>query len=1234
VASFDSYFETRMLPPGGKSLRMSLTLRVLSRCLRGLLIPASLGTALAQTPAFPGAEGFGAHATGGRGGDVYRVTNLNSSGAGSLRYGIENAPTTGRTIVFGVSGYIPISNNSDTGDKTLRLVRNKITIAGQTAPGDGIGLKDGRILLTGNNEIIRNLRIRHGKNGGAGDCLNIESNASNSIVDHVTMQFSTDENISFFNGTLNNFTMQSSVSAWGLETHNAGGLWDLQNGSCHHSLWAHHKTRNPKARPSGLLEWVNNVTFDWGIGFIMGDSDTPANWKANVIGSYFLAPPAYRDNTALENATVDRNGNPNFSLYLNNCRHDSDTDGILNGTDKGYTIVAGSEYQAGNPAGANRYVKATTPFPGASGNIALTIDDPLLAFKKVVSDTGAVRMNAGSGNLRDEVDTLLFNNLANQVHSRITRESDLPVSNSGFGSLATSAGPVDSDVDGMPDVWESALGFNPSVANHNAVFANNGTITTAPTFFPPNSPAAYTQLEEYLHFLTLPHAILAENTAAAPTSLTVDLRRYTSGFTSSPVFAVTGITGGTIEQFAVNGTTPSANGPVVKFTPSPDTHGRAGFSFNVTDAQGSSWTRPFAILVSAGTPPVSAVQLNVDCGSGAVHASTAAAPLAGKTWNSITAQATSSYTLNNAIGANGGPTACDVTIASSGSTIKAWNETTLGNPNPSALMSDYLYGNTYTVTVTDLPAGNYQLYVYAHGDAVAQASTVTVHADNGGGSATAGTSGTEYRNLGTAGAEGYSYLKFQPVVGADGTLVFTVSAYLNGFQLLAEPKQNLFVNITTANGNTGATHLIPAVNGWGYSAAAPVPGEIWNVFNETNYNATFPNPLNLGQIWNIVSNVSLASADGTTSAAKMAVDYHAVSDVLTSDRLSTFTGVSTNQSGGVMDQLMRNYWDRNGVGNFQRFTISGLAPSKSYLLYVYGASAGNTGTYKARVDLDRDGTVDIITNDPSAATDPNSDALFTYGGNSYSLTPIGQVWNKGVVTTDASGVAAFDSRAHLNGFQLVAYQPPAIVTQPSNQLVHPGEEASFSVTATADPDPTYQWLKNGWPIPGATDSSYTIPTSEGTDAGDYAVVVSNAGSSVTSSAASLGLIDPYGTYISSFGLDPETTGAPDANPDSDGLANSLEFFLGTSPTAPDLVEDLPAARVVAGGIEYVFRRFKGASDTAVVVEYTSELSGEWTPALNGVDDVTMVVAPLDATYDRITVTIPTVEPKIFVRLRL
>lgn len=539
--------------------------------------------ALAQIPAFPGAQGFGAHATGGRGGDVYTVTNLNSSGAGSLADGIANAPASGRTIVFAVSGYIHVPGSN------LRIVNNKITIAGQTAPGDGIGLRDGTLRITGNNTVVRNLRIRHGKNGGGGDCLNVDSSATNSIIDQVSMQFSTDENISFFNSSLDNFTMQHSLSAWGLESHNAGGLWDLEDGSCHHSLWAHHHTRNPKARPYGLLEWINNVTFDWGIGFIMGDSQTPAPWKANVRGSYFLSPPGRTDNIALEKATVDRNGNPNFSIHLDNCLHDSDGDGLLNGTNKGYSIVAGSEFQAGDPAGANRYVKSATPFAGASGNIAIPVDDPLTAFKIVVSNAGAVRLDATyGGTLRDEVDTLLFNNVVNQQTSRITRESDLPVSNSGFGTLNSTAPPSDTDLDGMPDFWELALGSNPTADDHNDVITN-----TAGSFFPSGTPSGYTKLEEYLHFLSVPHATVARNTVPVPSSITTDLRKFTSGFSNSPTFLITDIHGGTIQQ----------TGPNVTFTPTVNTSGRGGFNFTVTDSDGSSWTRQFAILVSTTSLP-------------------------------------------------------------------------------------------------------------------------------------------------------------------------------------------------------------------------------------------------------------------------------------------------------------------------------------------------------------------------------------------------------------------------------------------------------------------------------------------------------------------------------------------------------------------------------------------------------------------------------------------------------
>ncbi len=553
------------------------------------LLPFLITTASAQIPAFPGAEGYGGYAQGGRGGDVYIVTNLNASGAGSFRNGIETVPAAGRTIVFAVSGHIPING--------LRLVGSKVTIAGQTAPGDGVGLINGTFRISGDDVVVRHLRLRHRKTGSGGDCLNLDSGSINSVLDSISMQFSTDENFSSYGSPPENLTMQWSLNGWGLQTHSCGGLWDQNHATCHHSLWAHNHTRNPKSRPNGLLEWINNVTFDWNIGFIMGDSQTPASWRSNVIGNYFLSPPGNLRSRALEKATVDRNGNPNFSVHLSNNRHDNDGDGLLNGTDKGYAIVGGSEFQPGDPAGANRYVKSLVPFSNA-GAIPVSTDDPVVAFKKVVSKAGALRLDIDPAKpLRDEVDTRMIQNLVTQTRNHITRESDLAgVSNGGIGTLNSTAAPLDADLDGMPDFYEVSLGWNPSAQDHNTALANIGGVLTSTTFMPPGTVAGYTRLEEYLHYLAIPHGTVAKNTAGDPTSVQVDFRKFTAGFSASPVFTVSNISGGTIVQ----------SGPgnaVATFTPTINFVGRARFDFTVTDAAGHSWTQTCALLVTnAGLP--------------------------------------------------------------------------------------------------------------------------------------------------------------------------------------------------------------------------------------------------------------------------------------------------------------------------------------------------------------------------------------------------------------------------------------------------------------------------------------------------------------------------------------------------------------------------------------------------------------------------------------------------------
>jgi len=562
-----------------------------------LLLASALATEAAPIPAFPGAEGFGAYAVGGRGGDVYTVTNLSGDAAveGSLAHGLATAPDSGRTIVFAVSGYIPAP------PKNLRVTKPRITIAGQTAPGDGVGLRGGTLLVSAPDVVIRHLRLRHGRDGRGGDCLNLDSNADNVVVDHVSMQFSTDENMSSFKRPPENLTLQYSLNAWGLETHSCGGLWDQSHATAHHNLWAHNHTRNPKARPAGLLEWVNNVTFDWDIGFIMGDSHTPMDWKANVIGNTFLCPPGNLRKFALEKAWLDNATprRPNFSLHLADNLIDNDGDGKLNGVDRGYAIVEGEPFDPAEnvPAHAEkpkvaRHRRSDTPFPGSPAG--LRVDPARLAYKKVVSSAGALRLDALSGRpLRDEVDSILIEKLVSQTRFHVKNEKDTGASGEGFGLLSATPAPRDSDRDGMPDAYETALGWSADQADNNTPLAAADRILAGTTFLPPASPAGYTRLEEYLHFLASPHAVARRDSSGKPAALEIDLSRYTHGFNAlTPVFTVSSPVGGTVA-----GSGPG--GRVVSFRPAPGHTGRARFEFTVTDSQGDAWTRSFLVLIPA-----------------------------------------------------------------------------------------------------------------------------------------------------------------------------------------------------------------------------------------------------------------------------------------------------------------------------------------------------------------------------------------------------------------------------------------------------------------------------------------------------------------------------------------------------------------------------------------------------------------------------------------------------------
>ena len=525
-------------------MRILSSLGVLIALIASVFTPSD---ASAQVRAFPGAEGFGADATGGRGGHVYHVTSLaDTDTQGTLRHALSNnSPAGPRTVVFDVGGYIHINSK-------LGAVRSDLTIAGQTAPG-GIGVRGDQTSLGADNLILRHMRFRPGKSAGRVDALSLNDKADNTIVDHCSIQFSYDENGPMVDPA--NVTLQWSLNAWGLEDHSAGSLLTANGTTVHHTLWAHNHTRNPKAR-GGLLDWVNNVVFDWDIPYILADTTNEYHW-ANVIGGCFISGASGQNRAFVSGRTNDQ-GNPTYGLYLSDTLTDFNTNGVLDGTDKGYGVVSGS------------VDKPATAYAAAP----VAIDDPLTAYKKVLSRAGAWP--------RDQVDTLLINDVLTQRRRIISRESELGLPDGGFGVLGGGSPPLDSDQDGMSDAWEEAIGLQPGAADNNGDENGNG----------------YTNLEDYLNWLAEPHAQTARNQ-----SIDVGLRQYTSGFGAGASYTLDNRVGGEAELLP--------DGQTVRFTPTTDFIGLAGFDFTVDD--GGVMTQRLGVLV---TPLAGPAEL-VWAGSGA-----------------------------------------------------------------------------------------------------------------------------------------------------------------------------------------------------------------------------------------------------------------------------------------------------------------------------------------------------------------------------------------------------------------------------------------------------------------------------------------------------------------------------------------------------------------------------------------------------------------------------------------
>lgn len=457
--------------------RRLIAAALVSTGLSGAIAPA----AFAQQLAFPTAEGFGRFAQGGRGGAVFIVSNLNDSGAGSLRACAE--ATGPRTCVFSVSGEIRTQSR-------IRVRSGNLTIAGQTAPGGGVVLTnrgtanlDSPLDIQANHVIVRHLRIRPGPSAQTSDNVDaILIDGENIIIDHASFSWGTDETFNIVGSggssaggavpNSRNITVQWSMIYESLRnsTHSSSNHsrstylgYGAQDISFHHNLIAHSQRRNPNLGTVGQVDWVNNVVYNAQqyFGELYNRHGTS---NVNWIGSVAQVGPD----------TLKRRDRNAVNIFLN--------DGVAthrlyvkDNLDMNRTTAAQDQRLIVDPKDWG-YIK---PSPVGTGQLSLSpasISTPQQAYKDVLSFAGATKPSRDAADAR----------VATEVRSCTGGIIDDPSERGGWPVLANGAAPADADRDGMADAWESARGLSPSnAADRNADRNGDG----------------YTNLEEYLNEL-------------------------------------------------------------------------------------------------------------------------------------------------------------------------------------------------------------------------------------------------------------------------------------------------------------------------------------------------------------------------------------------------------------------------------------------------------------------------------------------------------------------------------------------------------------------------------------------------------------------------------------------------------------------------------------------------------------------------------------------------------------
>lgn len=446
--------------------------------------------AWAQQPAFPGAEGFGMYTTGGRGGTVYHVTSLADDGSeGTLRYAVNKSGA--RTIVFDVSGIIELKSK-------LSISNDNITIAGQTAPGDGICLKNYETYISANNVIIRFLRFRLGTDkpdyNSDGTVTQDRDaiwgrNRKNIIIDHCSMSWCTDECASFYGNQ--NFTMQWCLIAESLRGsihpkgyHGYGGIWGGQGASFHHNLIAHHDSRNPRLCGSRytnepdkeIVDLRNNVFYNWGN---TNSGYAGEGGSYNFVNNYYKSGPATNSSIRyriFEPYADDGSNSQTKGVYGKFYLSGNYMEGKGDNWDwNGIDINNGNNYSM-----TKESLRSYSEFAVTK----VTTQSAKEAFESVIE-------KAGASLHRDAVDTRIANETKNGTYTYkgsvlgglgiIDKTSDV----GGWPTYNSTTAPLDSDQDGMPDAWEERKGLNKKDASDASLYAESG----------------YTYLEEYINSL-------------------------------------------------------------------------------------------------------------------------------------------------------------------------------------------------------------------------------------------------------------------------------------------------------------------------------------------------------------------------------------------------------------------------------------------------------------------------------------------------------------------------------------------------------------------------------------------------------------------------------------------------------------------------------------------------------------------------------------------------------------